>query len=426
MTKMPIYLQIVLTLGLIATTIPIASGYFVGFLLFAWLLKTGNWRLGAFWLPTNVRKDSFSRAEEINSEIKAVNWLFLGIGVWFLTSLLSGVGSYFSSPWHEGALSQFKIFSHLGLKYALLPWVIVTSYLVVIDRKYSLVTALNGFAVWLVFHTAYLLLQRYTGVDWVHGLNSVLGSHREAYGVFRISGFMAHPLTLSYNFALLTLVGINCLLRGIQEKALWVITATGFFTLLIGGSRYPIIVLTLLLCGLEYRQILKYKSKVAAVFVMFMILLWWEGSIIGRFVELFANSGGMIDRFPRLSFWQVHFAAFWDQPIFGVGISGREPAMLTYYNAAGYHDKIYTAHNVFLQTMADSGLVGLSGLVSFYSCLFKSSKLKSSASRGMLSLFLACLLFGLLQNTLRDSEYLYTFWICFTLLLTLRRHAKKS
>jgi O-antigen ligase len=81
---------------------------------------------------------------------------------------------------------------------------------------------------------------------------------------------------------------------------------------------------------------------------------------------------------------------------------------------------MYEAHNIVLQTLADTGLIGFAGLLALFSGLVLAARRLSRATagaQGISYLTAATLLTGLMQNDLRDSEYLYAFWFFLSLLL---------
>jgi O-antigen ligase len=161
------------------------------------------------------------------------------------------------------------------------------------------------------------------------------------------------------------------------------------------------------------RRIIKLWPYVLGVAVLLAVGLWFEGTIIARFSEFFVQNQTIYERFPRLLFWKIHWQMFLDYPLSGVSVSGLDKATESYYHASGIHDKMYTAHNMFLQLLADSGLIGLTGLIVFYVCYLRSA-VKSVAvhakQTGLLYLFVSTLLVSVQQNNLRDSEFLLAFW----------------
>ena len=71
----------------------------------------------------------------------------------------------------------------------------------------------------------------------------------------------------------------------------------------------------------------------------------------------------------RLSWWGAAARMFADQPLVGVGL-GRYPRLVPEYAGAGVPPE--NAHNVFLQILAETGLIGFAGLVLLVGTVFAS------------------------------------------------------
>jgi hypothetical protein len=231
MTKMPIYLQILLTLVLICMTLPITGAYFISFCLLVWLCWTRNWTREAVLHPVS----------------KAA-------GVWALSFCVAAAGSYFVSPYGVDLWPTLKKLSHAVCKYYLLWIVIFTVFLHIRSRCYDMQPTYKWFAIWMMVYFVYMMTQRYTGIDWVHGFDAKIGPHQYSYGVYRFAGFMSHPLTLAYNLTLVTLLGCVFLVRNGLNK--WWATVVGvcLVTLIFSGSRFPIIAFFLALGICEIRR----------------------------------------------------------------------------------------------------------------------------------------------------------------------------
>ena len=99
---------------------------------------------------------------------------------------------------------------------------------------------------------------------------------------------------------------------------------------------------------------------------------------------------------------------------------GVDDALSTYYTAAGYHDNMYTAHNLVLQYLADAGIVGFIGLTAWFGGLLVARhRLISLLGRAQGIGYLASSFFlcSLMQNNLRDSAYVYSLWYFLSLLV---------
>lgn len=384
---------VVLILASWSTVIPISGGYFCGMWLFWWLTLTKRW--GDL---------------KTNRELAPVHW---GVLAMILAQLVSGLVACFSSPYSEGVLRALRVSSHMTTKLAVLWFVYAgASYAARASRWPLIEKVAPWFLLGLGINLVYCVAQRYTGIDWTHGFGARLGEHRFAYGVYRVSGFTGHPLTLSYNLMMIVVAGAWVLLR--QRAQLpartvryWAgIVAVALFTLVITGSRYPLAALAMTLAVCEARALWRWKTWILAGGALLLGALWLEGSTFGRMTELFNENQPLVERFPRLLFWQVHLRMFLDHPFAGVSLAGVDRAYQAYYAPFGPSVKMMTAHNIFLQVAADSGLIGLLGLLALLGGFYAAARRADH-----LRYFLAAAIFsGLLQNNFRDSEFLFAFW----------------
>jgi O-antigen ligase len=136
--------------------------------------------------------------------------------------------------------------------------------------------------------------------------------------------------------------------------------------------------------------------------------------MMGRIQELTDAKFPIEERFDRWIFWKVHALIFLEHTWLGTGLVNYDRLLLDYYDQAGYThiERKYPAHNILLQTLADSGIVGSLVLLVLFVFLFRAAfrVFKDFRHQGLLLIALATLLGGLMQNTLRDSEYLYALW----------------
>lgn len=421
------YLKVLLALMLISVTLPIFSGYLVGLLLVVWI--AAEQIKGRISISAYLRGDlaPFSNDQALSRSL--IRPLMLGVAVLCCAIALAAVVAYFSSEYTAPAGKSLKVVLHQFLKIGLLSSVPLIAVLESVRRGAGTLYLARTLAIWMVIYFVYCLVQRYTGIDFAHGLTARLGEHRYAYGVYRVSGFMGHPLTLTYNLMVMVLGSAALALfkwrdqKSSVESKLWLIVClAALATIVISGSRFVLIVLVIVPVICELRRIVKYWPYVLAFTALTIVGLYAEGSVFGRFAEFFDENQTIYERFPRLLFWRVHWQMFLDHPVAGVSLSGLSSATQAYYHASGIHDKMYTAHNIFLQFMADSGLIGLTGLLVFLAGYFKAS-LKSVAafgqSTGLSYLFVATVLVAIQQNNLRDSEFFLAFWFFTVLQITI-------
>jgi hypothetical protein len=423
--KKSVTVPLMFTLATIATTLPVFAGYVMSFCLLIWLLTNGRWRLallGDRHLPP-VGAPDHDLMQVIAAGIKPIHW---GVLILVLCHLAAALLGYVWSPWVHPLGRTLSVWSHTATKVGLLWYVVSAATIAAVRLGWNPRRVAPYFLAWLVVQFCYCVLQHWTGVDWTHGWNAVLGSNRFAYGVYRVSGFMGHPLTFAYNHMVILLAACALAWRlqqrpEIQDRKLWIAVAlVCLVTLLISGSRFVLLVLlgALLLC--EGRRLSRLRYWLLGGGTVVAALLWLEGSVLARFSELFLQTTPLLERFPRLVFWRIHLQMFLDHPWFGVTMAGVDDALSTYYTAAGYHDNMYTAHNLVLQYLADTGIVGFVGLAAWFGGLLVARHrlmLLLGQAQGVGYLAASSFLCSLMQNNLRDSAYVYALWYFLSLLV---------
>jgi len=345
--------------------------------------------------------------------------LFVAI---FLNVLLSNAFSSYQQPWSKASYDAW----HLAAKFGLWGAAMAATFRLAVARGWNISPYLKYLVAIVMIHTVYVVAQRYTGIHWGHGFGAVLGEHRFSYGVYRISGFMGHPLSFAYNIVLFSCL-IIALLQTQLASQLWVKRSLGIiltcmiFTLLISGSRWPLAVLGVAVAITHYRVILQWWQRAILGFALVLTVLVWEGSFFGRMQELSGDWVSLEQRFDRLSFWRVHLEIFKDQPVLGVGVAARNASLADYYDRLGYAhlERRYNAHNIFLQTLADSGILGLAILITFLWYLLKTVKTQGPPwlFRGVLMLVTASVIAGMMQNVFRDTVFIIGFWLCLLILI---------
>lgn len=119
----------------------------------------------------------------------------------------------------------------------------------------------------------------------------------------------------------------------------------------------------------------------------------------------------------RFHFWSVAVQIFLDHPIFGAGLDAFGVAFPKYDTWTGIF-RVEQAHNDYLQTLADSGLVGFACIAVFIFFLFKNglqtikyaeSEMRRAASIGALSGCAAILIHSFVDFPLRTPSNAFFF-----------------
>lgn len=227
--------------------------------------------------------------------------------------------------------------------------------------------------------SAYVLFQRYTGFDMRSPGHLLLPEHKISENVYRAFGFYGHPLSLSavglcyFTFAwwlwLVALKRSSAKLYKVRRELLFIALA-GAGLVLAGGGRTALLVMLGIgaILGLRAHHAVVRKHIVAFLLSGLVAAGLAVYAVLPRFLDFLAKDGGAVALPDRVVFWKIHWALFLDRPLFGQGNAWLDAFRRTqFYNALGYEsfrDK-YNAHNVFLETLASTGVIGFL-LVAFF------------------------------------------------------------
>jgi O-antigen ligase len=200
-----------------------------------------------------------------------------------------------------------------------------------------------------------------------------------------------------------------------------------FALLLLTDSRFPIALTFLLAALLFYWEFPKFRKFFLGGIVLcglsaITLLTVMPYESLGRWGELIDSKVALEQRFDRVIFWKINWQLFLQDPWLGSGLGQYQSRLLDTYLQAGYTslERKYNAHNIYLQTFADGGVLGGISLVLLLTGVGLTAwQLNAKFKHRALSLiFLATLFGGLLQNHLRDTEYLFALWACIGLCLS--------
>lgn len=217
-------------------------------------------------------------------------------------------------------------------------------------------------------------------------------------------------------------------------KIIWVIVFVfGLAALFFTGSRAALLVF-LLVSVIWYLWFFTKKKKVSflkicsvsggALLILFLFLFFLASSNQARFQEFFDfNKGSMA---ARLDLWQSGLQAIAQKPLFGYGLENQKEVYIKYYkvdwalyaNPNTYSDR---AHNLILDIMLTSGIVGLAVFVYFFRWIYL-NLLYASKNGGnkVLAIFLIWSLSAYLASLLFNFSVTVTniyFWLIVALSL---------
>lgn len=309
-------------------------------------------------------------------------------------------------------------------------------------------TFTQGMLLASVILAIYILIQHFTGFDY-KGKNFLLSSSKQFISTknYRVIGFFGHPLSLaSASLAILCFfwslfcMSINSTRYSLpifkqNKQYFFVISLIHMIGIILSGSRSSLCVaIFIILCSplifLQKRILMSGKTLVLSIAgTSGGLLLCLSVGIFARFKELEQLwQAGNLD---RLKFWTVYTKMFLDRPFLGHG-----HAWIKYFSRDYYYielgmkgiERKYNAHNLYLEVLANIGLIG-AGIISLaFLCFLKQLK-NLCQSKNQIFLFYAFsmalagnLINGLTQNTYFDSNvlyiYIFFFWFMFWQQLT--------
>ncbi len=425
-----------LHLAVCAILLPVAAQTFIGFVLvISFLLRRGLPALTPTWQSEGQK--------QLHQIWQAFVYGLVTVWVIYLFGLVAEVLQLgFSDPvLGKATMQHLRLIGKSGIYGAC---IVVTFLLASLRKKPGEpLIRVDWVLIFVGLYIAYMVGQRYLGWDWVHGWQSQLPENRFAYGVFRGSGLMGHPLTLAYNAMILCLLsfshGLWLWTKREKRSRQWFAVSGGAMLIIgLSGSRFPIFVSSLLVVtglviylrsftAMSFKRIGIYSFLTMAS--LSLLIVWLDPHLYGRFHEFLGNSGQGLQGEDRFIFWKIHAELARLHPWMGVGLGYYTSILNEAYQQHGLTllDRKYNAHNIYLQALATSGLLGFCGLLTFLGSFLRLGlKLCAlSAHLGIILLVLATMIGGMMQNILSDSEYLFALWfglgLCLSWILEYRQ-----
>lgn len=153
-----------------------------------------------------------------------------------------------------------------------------------------------------------------------------------------------------------------------KRKQLFVLTLASFVALLLTGKRGHFLFSIMALFGMYFitskgKIIPKvFKTGFIAVFALTVFYLLGQFvPVIGNLLERFSTAGSDPESMTRFAMWNLCFEKFKEHPIFGIGWAQFPQQYYKYLYLPWYDEKykFLNAHNVYLQILCETGIVGL-------------------------------------------------------------------
>lgn len=309
---------------------------------------------------------------------------------------------------------------------------------------------LAGYSITILIVAAYLVVQHVTGMDLRSKTGMINPGNLMPSGFYRVHGFYGHTLSLASNaLALAAFFAVLAIkLRSLDApwKPLWRycawLAAVMVVLIYLAGSRSVMVMAVvmaiamavifalpvlfgrgaqravLILCGAALMAVVAGFAVMGAqgfvAAILDGVVAIMPDGIAGRFVPLAERiREGRFEDIPRLVFWRTHWQMILDQPLFGHGYAYISDTTQLYYRQLGLGDyfRKYNAHNVYLQFVAETGVVGVAMLIATLKFLWNRLVIWAGADqfrRAWLSAFgwslAANALHGFTQNTFFDAN----------------------
>ncbi len=192
------------------------------------------------------------------------------------------------------------------------------------------------------------------------------------------------------NIIFLLVGGANLVLA--QSKTAWVIAVIGLIILLINHMRAP------LLQGHSQRQTYFLKINIGIFFfasIAITALLFKSDALLNYFS---IDTSGLLTFTGRTRIWSVTWNEFLNNPVSGYGPSIWDP-LYRFQHGMGY---VGQAHNQYVQTLGQAGLIGVVSLVFYIYLLIRKSYQGWSKTEGFSFLIVTALfLRGLTESPMQ-------------------------
>lgn len=239
------------------------------------------------------------------------------------------------------------------------------------------------------------------------------------YGYYRAQALYSHPLTFAYATLLLWPVALGRMKFAPKSVASWILLLGVAACLWFSESRTVQLVALLIAVADVLLYVKKYRWLVIGVMIIAVTYAAIGDHQLGQ--KLRATAAGTADRQSdyaddRLAFWHAYSKLVREAPLVGHGVSIEKEKVHAAYAEIGLENftKKYPAHNTYLQTWAENGLIGLLLFVwwiaTYLTAIFK------ERSSNMFCIFewqvwVAILLASFTQNAFQDSEVRYGFML---------------
>lgn len=293
----------------------------------------------------------------------------------------------------------------------------------------------------LLIVSLYGILQSFTGIDLIRPGREVHSLHLAGIQIFRASGFFNNPMTYAHLFVMwfcvvLSLIFVADLPRKQKNwlRLVAVVVGLGLFLSLIRGVWISGTVSVMVMLWFWRRRAF-YRGALAVAIVLGLSLAFVP-PVRERVVSIFGTQN--IENRDRVTLWAANWEIFKDYPLLGIGYTENERRIGEYYEKMEITDGFKGhAHNVYLQFLAGTGLLGLCCYLFFIGYfillalrLWRKLPLDQTWARalalGALGAQISLHVGGLTQNNFSDGEVTHNFVFILAMLVALRQRYEKE
>ena len=231
----------------------------------------------------------------------------------------------------------------------------------------------------------------------------------------RAQGFYSHPLTFAYAALVIMPWCTARLMANPKDPQSWII-ALSLAVIVLTSQSVTVIVLCFIFAAILGFRLLS-RRQLTAAFLLGTVIAIFVLSVPSPISEKFrtvlsGQRGDHETNYPddRMAFWHANWEMFKDAPVVGhgagLGRSDRQP----YYEkiGLGHLQRMYEAHNMFLQYAVEGGCIPPFALLAFLIWWHLHARRPGSNQNWkQLAFMLTPLMFalgGLTQNAIQDSE----------------------
>jgi O-antigen ligase len=282
---------------------------------------------------------------------------------------------------------------------------------------------------------------------------SVIGSDSYAiwqgvHGNLRAQAFTTHPMHLAgilvQVIPLFLILGLKKSYPAVTRTVFLSISVLSTVTLIFNATRgaWIAVVVTILL----YALIIAKTSRRSLIIALTVLVVFGLIAITVPETQARVRSIGDMNfqsNSERLLLWESAGKMFYDHPLVGIGFGQfKELYQSQYISPLAKEPNLPHAHNNFMQFLAETGIVGLTGFIYLFWTVLRKSYTLYAAKLGediFLAIFLSTiglLVQGMTEYDFGDIQVMHTYWLIVALgygyvtnhqdTMPLTRHTKES